>query len=84
MFKFISLVIFSIAIIKGSSYSSIIWEQFKEYQRSKNDHEIKKLIVSTEADIVKNILNHAQANRITDFKTNIAHVTIRRPAEDIN
>lgn len=73
MFKFISFAIFCIAILKGSR----IWEQFKEYKRSENDHEIKRLTLTADAEMVKNILkDFVQANHLIDVKTDTIHIMI--------
>jgi len=81
MFKCICYAIFSIALFKGSS----IWEQFKEYQHSKNDHEIKLLTVTTDADMVKTILkDYVKADRLIDIKTDTIHMKINHSLNNIN
>jgi len=75
MLKCISFAIFSIALLKGSS----IWEQFKEYRRSENEHEIKRLTVKADAEMVKTILrDYVQVNHVIDIKTDTTHIMINQ------
>lgn len=81
MLKHICFAIFSIALLKGSS----IWEQFKEYQRSKNEHEIKLLSITADADIVKTILkDYVEGERIINVKTDSIHITINHSIDHPN
>jgi len=75
MLKMICFAIFTVAVINGSS----IWEQFKEYRRSENEHEIKCLTVSASAEMVKTVLkDYAQENHLIDVKTDTIHIQINQ------
>jgi len=70
-----------IAILLQSLYPivSTIWEQFKEYKRSQNEHEIKQLTLRSNAEMVNTILkDYVQGSHLIDVKTDTMHIQINQ------